>query len=244
MTGRTLSDAGIAAPKNVTRKMSFKRNQIETAIAHMYDPGCQEPPPELRTRIKRLLELDRSRGRKLRATDAEEANFAFFNEEAPGTGADISFSQYEACAGLNALRIMDHGWPQGFAVSIMRRIRPDLEKEHARILRQPPEKLFDWQVIRARARPGDIAVDNTDPVFIVLATPIRRSPDEAQTAPVSAGVPRMGPGPRIQSKCVKCKSIRGCNARAQAASGVVQQQAEISRSSAVHCRARLAGLRY
>jgi hypothetical protein len=186
MTGRSLSDAGIAAPKNVARKMSFKRNQIETAIAHMYDPGCQEPPPELRTRIKRLLELDRSRGRKLRATDAEEANFAFFNEEAPGTGADISFSQYEAFAVLNALRIMDHGWPQGFAVSIMRRIRPDLEKEHARILRQPPEKLFDWQVIRARARPGDIAVDNTDPVFIVLATPIRRSPDEAQTAPASA----------------------------------------------------------
>jgi hypothetical protein len=170
----------------VTRKMSFKRNQIETAIARIYDPGCQEPPSELRTRIKRILELDRSRGRKLRSTDAEEANFAFFSEEAPGTGADISFSQYEAFAVLNGLRIMDHGWPQGFAVSIMRRIRPDLEKEHARILRQAPEKLFDWRTIAARARPGDIAVDNTDPVFIVLATPIHRSADKAQTAPLSA----------------------------------------------------------
>jgi hypothetical protein len=148
--------------------MSFKRNQIETAIARIYDPGCQEPPSELRTRIKRILELDRSRSRKLRSTDAEEANFAFFSDEAPGTGADISFSQYEAFAVLNGLRIMDHGWPQGFAVSIMRRIRPDLEKEHARILRQAPEKLFDWRTIAARARPGDIAVDNTDPVFIVL----------------------------------------------------------------------------
>ena len=166
--------------------MSFKRNQIETAIARIYDPGCQEPPAELRTRIKRIFELDRSRGRKPRSTDAEEANFAFFSEEAPGTGADISFSQYEAFAVLNALRIMEHGWPQGFAVSIMRRIRPDLEKEHARILRQAPEKLFDWQAIRARARAGDLAVDNTDPVFIVLATPIGRSPDKAQTAPLSA----------------------------------------------------------
>ena len=166
--------------------MSFKRNQIETAIARIYDPSCQEPPPDLRTRIKRLLELDRSRGRTLRSTNAEEADFAFFSKEAPGTGADISFSQYEAFALLSALRIMDHGWTQGFAVSIMRRIRSDLEKEHARILRQPPEKLFDWQTIRATARAGELAVDNTDPVFIVLATPISRSPDEARTMPVCA----------------------------------------------------------
>jgi hypothetical protein len=166
--------------------MSFKRNQIEMAIARMYDSSCREPPPELRIRIKRLLELDRSRARKLRSTDAEEANFAFFSEEAPGTGADILFSQYEAFALLNGLRIMEHGWPQGFAVSIMRRIRPDLEREHARILRQNPEKLFDWQAIRATARAGDLAVDNTDPVFVVLATASGRSPDKAQTAPLSA----------------------------------------------------------
>jgi hypothetical protein len=60
----------------------------------------------LRTRIKRLLELDRSMGRKLRSKDPEEANFGFFSEEAPGTGADISFSEYEAFALLNGLRIM------------------------------------------------------------------------------------------------------------------------------------------
>jgi hypothetical protein len=28
---------------------------------------------------------------------------------------------------------MEHGWPQGFAVSIMRRVRLDLEREHARM---------------------------------------------------------------------------------------------------------------
>jgi hypothetical protein len=38
--------------------MSYKRNQIEEAIARTFDPNCQEPPSELRTRIKRLLELD------------------------------------------------------------------------------------------------------------------------------------------------------------------------------------------
>jgi len=166
--------------------MSYKRNQIEEAIARIFDPNCQEPPSELRTRIKRLLELDRSIGRNRRSKDAEEANFAFFTDEAPGTGADIFFSEYEVFALLNALRIMEHGWPQGFAVSIVRRARLDLEKEHARILRQDPVKLFDWQAIRASARPGDIAVDNTDPVFLALASKAQHAPDEARPSPISA----------------------------------------------------------
>jgi hypothetical protein len=166
--------------------MSYKRNQIEEAIARIFDPNCQEPPSELRTRIKRLLELDRSIGRNRRSKDAEEANFAFFTDEAPGTGADIFFSEYEVFALLNALRIMEHGWPQGFAVSIVRRARLDLEKEHARILRQDPVKLFDWQAIRASARPGDIAVDNTDPVFLTLASKAQHAPDEARPSPISA----------------------------------------------------------
>jgi hypothetical protein len=131
--------------------MSYKRNQIEEAIAHIVAPNCEEPPSELRTRIKRLLELDRSISRKVRSKDPED--FAFFSEEAPGTGADILFSEYEAFALLNGLRIMNHGWPQSFAVSIMRRVRVDLESEHARILRQKPDKLFDWEAIRSRASP-------------------------------------------------------------------------------------------
>jgi hypothetical protein len=166
--------------------MSFKRNQIEEAIARIFAPDSAEPPSELRARIKRLLELDRSLGRKLRSKDAEEANFAFFSEEAPGTGADISFSEYEAFALLNGLRIMGHGWPQGFAVAIMRRVRPDLERQHARILRQDPDKLFDQETIRAAARPGDIAADNIDPVYLTLASKAQRAADEIQATPLSA----------------------------------------------------------
>jgi hypothetical protein len=166
--------------------VSYKRNQVAEAIARIFFPNCEKPPSELRSRIKRLLELDRSIGRKLGSKDAEEANFGFFSGEAPGTGADVSFSEYEAFALLNGLRMMGYHWPQGFAVSIMRRVRPDLEREHARILRQDPEKLFDWETIRASAREGDIAVDNTDPVFLTLASKEKRAPDEAQTPPFSA----------------------------------------------------------
>jgi hypothetical protein len=72
--------------------MAYKRNQVEEAIAHIFVPNCEKPPSELRTRIKRLLDLDRSMGRKLRSKNVEEASFGFFSEEAPGTGADILFS--------------------------------------------------------------------------------------------------------------------------------------------------------
>src|SRR5436190_20689579 len=109
---------------------SYKRNQIEEAISRVFAPISERPGAELRTRIKRLLELDRALGRKPRSQDEEEANFAFFSDEAPGTGSEIWFSNYEAFALLSGLRIMEHGWPQGFAVSVMRRLRPDLEKQH------------------------------------------------------------------------------------------------------------------
>jgi hypothetical protein len=150
--------------------MSYKRNQIEEAIGRIFDPNCDKPPSELRTRIKRLLELDRSLGRKVRSKDPEEGNFAFFSEEAHGTGVDISFSEYEAFALINGLRIMNHRWTQSFAVSIMRRVRGDLEREHARILRQDPGKLFDWEAIWAKAEEGEIPADNTDPVYLALAS--------------------------------------------------------------------------
>jgi hypothetical protein len=65
---------------------------------------------------------------------------------------------------------MVQSWPQGFAVATLRRLRLDLEKEHARILKQNPDELFDEQEIRKNAQPGDIAVDNTDPVFLTIVS--------------------------------------------------------------------------
>jgi hypothetical protein len=79
---------------------------------------------------------------------------------------------------------MNHGWPQSFAVSIMRHVRRDLEREHARILRQDPGKLLDWKAIRAKAQEGEIAADN--PVYLAVASKAQQSPDEAQRALLSA----------------------------------------------------------
>jgi hypothetical protein len=165
--------------------MLYKRSQLENAIARTLEPGSKAPSVTLRTRIKRLLELDRKLGRKPRSKDVEENSFAFFSEGSPGSGADISFSEYEAFALLTGLSIMQHSWPQGFAVSVMRRVRPELAREHARILRQDPGQLFDWEEIRKKARLGDLAVDNTDPVFLTVISGARAL-DKEGTMPVCA----------------------------------------------------------
>jgi hypothetical protein len=53
--------------------MSYKRNQIEEAIARVFAPNWEKPPSELRTRIKRLLELDRSIGRTFECPNVKPA---------------------------------------------------------------------------------------------------------------------------------------------------------------------------
>lgn len=165
--------------------MSYKRSQLENAIARILEPSSKAPSVTLRTRIKRLLELDRKQGRKPKSQHVEERNFAFFSAESPGSGADILFSEYEAFALLTGLRIMDHGWPQLRAVSVMRLVRPDLAREHARILRQDPDQLFGGEAIGKTPRAGDLAVDNTDPVFLTVV-PRTRTPDQKETEPACA----------------------------------------------------------
>ena len=80
---------------------------------------------------------------------------------------------------------MEHGWPQASAVSIMRQVRLDLEKEYGRILSQSAEELFDSQRMLQRAHRGDIAADNTDPVYLAVVSGTLRN-DKASAAPVPA----------------------------------------------------------
>jgi hypothetical protein len=86
--------------------MSCKRNQVEEAISRVLDPGSTKPSPQLRTRLKRLLDTDRALGRSKRASDPERATFAFYSGQAPGRGVEIWFSEYEAFALLTGLRLM------------------------------------------------------------------------------------------------------------------------------------------
>lgn len=150
--------------------MAYKRNQVEEAVGKVLAPREAAPSSELRTRVKRLLEIDRAMGRTPRSNDPTRLNYAFFSARAQGSGVEVWFSSYEAFALLNGLRLMAHGWAQSFAVTLMRRVRLDLEAEHARIIKQDPKILFDEQEIKRIARAGDFAVDNTDPVFLTIVT--------------------------------------------------------------------------
>lgn len=165
----------------------YKRNQVEEAIAHVLEPESAKPSSEIRTRLKRLLDTDRGLGCNKRSADPENANFAFYSTDAPGRGVENWFSDYEAFALLTGLGLMRHGLPQGFVVAVLRRVRPELEKHHVRILKQDPAIPFDDQRIRQQARPGDLAFDNTDPVFLVVTSRNREDRSDSNTAGICRG---------------------------------------------------------
>ena len=148
----------------------FKRNQVEEAIASVLQPGSTKLDPRMSSRVRRLLVVDRDRGRQKRSSDPEKANFAFYSAEGPGRGYENQFSAYEAFALLTGLHLMGHGWPQQFAVGVLRRLRPELERQHARILRQAPSVLFNERQMVVEAKPGDMAFGNVNPMFIVIVS--------------------------------------------------------------------------
>jgi hypothetical protein len=162
----------------------YKRNQIEEAISHLFEPQASRPTPGLRTKLRRLLETDRVCAN---SEGAKGAGLAFFSAEPPGRGVEIWFSSYEAFAVLIGLQLMRHGWPQAKAVSVMRRIRPDLEEQHRRVLRHDPKWLFDQEAIRINARRGDHAFDNRDPVLLAIISS-STDPSGQQGAPIECKV--------------------------------------------------------
>ena len=147
----------------------FKRNQIEEAFARVEQQGSTKLNSELRSRVKRLLEIDRGPGTQPAFKRSGGAHFAFYSAVAPGRGHENQFTAFESFALLTGLRLMAHGWPQGTVVGLLRRLRPELEKHHTRILRQPLSILSDEQQ-RVAARPGDLVVANLDPLFVVIVS--------------------------------------------------------------------------
>lgn len=122
------------------------RNQVEGAIARATGRthgADYRPEQELITRFKRLAETDRATRVDGRASSPLFHRYAFFDEAPPGKGAEIWYSSYAAFALYLGFRLMDAGFPQSAAVAFLRRIRPDLEKENARILRLKPKALID-----------------------------------------------------------------------------------------------------
>ena len=132
----------------------FKRNQVEGAISRVIDPTVEKPSADLLNRLKRLLDTDRSLGRSAKSMDPEKASYAFFSQDAAGSGIEVRFQEYEAFALLTGWRFLEHGFPQQKTVLALRRMRPLLEQEHARIMQLDPKDLLTEERIKLQLNPG------------------------------------------------------------------------------------------
>src|SRR5467141_1327240 len=150
--------------------MCYKRNQVEEAISRTLGETSAKPSSVLRTRIKRLLDADRSLGRNVRSSDPRENNYAFYTKAAPGKGAEVEFSRYEAFALMEALKLMKHEWPQGFIVSTMRQVRCELESRHSQIMKLDSQTLFDPQLIRKRNEGATYAATTSVVRFMLIVS--------------------------------------------------------------------------
>ncbi|MFK4538454.1 hypothetical protein [Bradyrhizobium ottawaense] len=164
--------------------ISYKRNQIEDAIVTALGANDAKSEANLVTRVKRLLDTDRASEVRPQSNRAELANYAFFSGDAPGKGGEIQFSEYESFALLIGLQMLNHKWPQKFVVETLRRIRPTLERQHKRIMRLDPAKLFDPDLIRLQARPGSPALPSTSLVFLLIWSDQRTAEDPAPTVEI------------------------------------------------------------
>lgn len=167
--------------------VELKRNQIEEAISCVLEPQAATPSTVVRTRVKRLLDIDRELGREV--NDPERPSYAFYSVEPPGSGVEVWFSAYEGFALLVGLMLMGHGWPQTFAVAMLRRVRREMEKEHTRVLKLDRKWLFDSEAIRKEARAGDMVLSNRDPVFLTIVSGSPGLMDQQQ-APAACAVSR------------------------------------------------------
>jgi hypothetical protein len=144
---------------------TYRRGQLEWALWRLSTidrPAPEEPSPVFRTRVKRLLEIDRASfagaGKKRRAP------LAFSQDKPEGTGVDVAFSAYDAfilALGLDLLRM---GFVQSEVVMLMNFLRSDLEKVFTQTLRNPPDP--DRRSLKSKPRPISAGQDRR--VFLVL----------------------------------------------------------------------------
>ena len=168
---------------------AYKRNQVEEAISRVAERGSTKPSSDLRTRIKRLLDTDRTLDLARGGRNRKQEAYAFFTGDPPGKGGEVWFSEYEAFALAVGLKLMEHGWPQRFAVAVMRRVREELEELHTITLGHDQTWLFDQEAIRRNAKEGDFAFNNQDPVLLtIVSKSIGRS--GAQDEPFAAAACR------------------------------------------------------
>ncbi|WP_375462182.1 hypothetical protein [uncultured Enterovirga sp.] len=109
---------------------TFKRNQLDGALYALFSgpPRSvserldQPVPSAFRTRIKRLLELDRD------LAPTVGTDFAFHDAAAPGKGNDVTYTDYRAFNVAVALELVRFGCKQLEVVEKVLELEPKLRK--------------------------------------------------------------------------------------------------------------------
>lgn len=129
---------------------TFKRGQVEWALwrfaTFLRDAG-QEAPKAFRTRVKRLLEIDR-------ADEIDDTGFAFAEAASGGRGNDAAFTAFDAFCLALALDLLDAGFKQSEIVFLMRHMRAGLSTEYDWIMVSPPPLRGRVLAKRAPDRPS------------------------------------------------------------------------------------------
>ena len=116
---------------------TYRRGQIDWALWRQFTAervtGPKETPRVFSTRIKRLLDIDRT----MVPVDPAASRYAFLEGEPPGKGTEVAFTPFDVYCLAVGLDMLDAGLKQSEVVFVLKHIRPELEQHHARILARP-----------------------------------------------------------------------------------------------------------
>ena len=124
---------------------TFRRGQVEWALWKWFSAGSvsARPPAPFLTRIKRLLDIDRSGSVPVGAEKLPAAKFAFFDARAGGQGADVEYSPFNAFCLAIGLDLLDAGFSQQEVVFLLRHIEGQLKPQFLHALQyQPVSRTF------------------------------------------------------------------------------------------------------
>lgn len=133
--------------------LTYRRGQVEWALWRAFtlarSPG-DGPPSIFKTRIKRLLDLDR--GLEVSGFGAAPPSaFAFVEPSEGGSGTEAQYAVFDAFCLALALDLLDVGFKQGEIVYLMRHLRERLEAWFPELLDRP--SLIDRQAHLAQHHP-------------------------------------------------------------------------------------------
>ena len=121
-------------------EVTYRRGQVEWALWRWFADVQRDdrPPKPFLTRIKRLLEIDRSDSVPRGAEAVPVVRFAFIDQAPANKGTDVEFSAFNAFCLAIGLDMLDAGFNQAEVVFVLRYIRNDIKQEYERALKRPP----------------------------------------------------------------------------------------------------------